>query len=352
MKILVINPGSTSTKIAVYKNEKKLNEQTIRHSSQEISKFNSIIDQVDFRKVLIYEALEKWNISPDSFKAVIARGGLLRPIEGGIYNVNKNMLDDLKSGEYGMHASNLGALIAVLINKKAKVFIADPVVVDELDSIARLSGHPDHPRVSIFHALNQKAIANEYASKINKKYNELNLIVAHLGGGITVGAHKRGRVVDVNNGLSGDGPFSPERPGTLPFDSVIKKAFSGEFSSSAAFLKSLIGKSGLVAYLNTNDVREVEKMIEAEDKNAELILKAMAYQISKEIASLAAVLKGDVDAILITGGVAYSKFITNEIKNRISFISKVEIFPGEDELKALALIAHKALKNNSIIKEY
>lgn len=336
-RILAINPGSTSTKIAIYDNEKEVFETTLRHSNEEIDKYDKITDQYDFRKDVILTALNENGINLTKLSAVVGRGGLLKPIKGGTYSVNDKMVEDLKAAQMGEHASNLGGMIANEIASQLNIpaFIVDPVVVDEMEDVARISGMPEISRVSIFHALNQKAVARRYAKETGKSYDTLNLIVAHLGGGISVGAHQNGRVVDVNNALDGEGPFSPERTGGLPIGDLAKLCFSGKYSH-ADIKKMIKGKGGLVAYLGTNDGRDVVKMIESGDENAKLIFEAMAYQVAKEIGSCAAVLKGNVDAIILTGGLAYGEMLINWIKARVAFISEVIVYPGEDEMSALA----------------
>ena len=352
-RLLVINPGSTSTKIAVFDNEDIVFEETLRHSTEEICKFDKIYDQYEFRKNIIIDSLSKHNVSLDSLEGVVGRGGLLKPIEGGTYEVNETMLEDLKSGYLGEHASNLGGIIAYEIGKETgkRAFIVDPVVVDEMQEVARISGLKEIERKSIFHALNQKAVARECAKSINKNYEDLNLIIAHIGGGVSVGAHKKGRVIDVANALDGDGPFSPERAGGLPVGDMVKLCFSGDYSHDEV-KKMLKGKGGLVSYLGTNDGIEVSKRIENGDKYAELIYKAMAYQISKEIGALATVLKGKVDAILITGGIAHDSEFVSWIEESVSFIAKVYSYPGEDEMQALAEGGLRVLKGEEDAKLY
>lgn len=352
--ILVINPGSTSTKIAVYENTKSIFLKTLRHSSEKINQFKKITDQFQFRKDIILKELEDAKININNIKIIVGRGGLVRPIESGIYYVNKKLKEDLILSKLGEHASNLGGLIADDIASEipgAKAYIVDPVVVDEMQDVARITGHPKFERVSIFHALNQKAIARTYAKSIDKNYEDLNLIVAHLGGGTSVGAHKKGRVIDINNALDGDGPFSPERTGTLPIGQVVKLCFSGEYSL-AEVKKMIKGEGGLVAYLGTNDAYEVELKAKAGDKKAQLIQDAMAYQVGKEIGALSAVLKGDVDAILITGGVANNPFLVNYVKEMVSFIAPVIVYPGEDEMKALAMNGYLVAIGELKSKEY
>ncbi|CEG27782.1 butyrate kinase [Bacillus sp. B-jedd] len=352
-RILVLNPGSTSTKIGIFDNERPILEKTIRHDSEKINTFDSIIDQYGFRKETILETLDNEGINISKLSAVCGRGGLLRPIEGGTYAVNELMLDDLKSGYSGQHASNLGGIIAFEIAQGLNIpaFIVDPVVVDELDEIARISGFSLIERKSIFHALNQKAVARRVARELGGHYQELNLIVVHMGGGITVGVHKGGRVIDVNNGLHGDGPFSPERAGTVPAGDLVNLCFSGEYYREE-IMKKLVGKGGLVGYLGTNDALKVEKMIEKGDKKAAKVYQAMAYQVAKEIGSASAVLAGRVDAIILTGGLAYGKSFVNMITERVNWISDVIVHPGENELQALAEGALRVLRGEEQAKLY
>jgi butyrate kinase len=352
-RILVINPGSTSTKIGVFDNEISVLEKTLRHDSDVINSFENIIDQYEFRKKTILETLDLEGINISKLSAVCGRGGLLRPIEGGTYSVNEAMLADLRAGFAGQHASNLGGILAYEIASGLNIpsYIVDPVVVDELDSIARISGFSMIERKSIFHALNQKAVARRVAKDLGRKYEELNLIVTHMGGGITVGAHKQGRVVDVNNGLHGDGPFSPERAGTVPAGDLVGLCYSGSFYREEV-MKKLVGQGGLVGYLGTNDAVKVEKMIENGDEKAKLVYSAMAYQVAKEIGSASAVLGGKVDAIILTGGLAYGKGFVKEISERINWIADVIIQPGENELQALAEGALRVLRGEETEKEY
>jgi len=352
-RILVINPGSTSTKIGVFDNDISIFEQTIRHDSEVINQFENIIDQYEFRKNTILETLDNEGINISKLSAVCGRGGLLRPIEGGTYGVNEQMLKDLRAGYSGQHASNLGGIIAFEIATGLNIpsYIVDPVVVDELDPIARISGFSLIERNSIFHALNQKAVARRVAKDLGKRYEDLNLIVTHMGGGITVGAHKNGKVVDVNNGLHGDGPFSPERAGTVPAGDLVALCYSGDFYREE-IMKKLVGQGGLVGYLGTNDAVRVEKMIEKGDEKAKLVYSAMAYQVAKEIGSASAVLSGKVDAIILTGGLAYGKEFVKEISDRISWIADVIVQPGENELQALAEGALRVLRGEEKEKEY
>lgn len=335
-RILVINPGSTSTKIGVFDNETCIFEKTIRHDVEKVAKFNRVIDQYDFRKAVILDQLDYEGINISKLSAVCGRGGLLRPIEGGTYEVNAAMLEDLRQGFNGEHASNLGGIIANEIAKGLHIpsYIVDPVVVDEFDDIARFSGVPEIPRKSIFHALNQKAVARRAAKDLGKAYDKVNLIITHMGGGITVGAHKNGKVIDVNNGLHGDGPFSPERAGTVPAGDLVALCYSGQYYRDE-MMKKLVGQGGLVAYLQTSDAVEVENRIENGDKVATETYEAMAYQIAKEIGSMSTVLEGQVDAIIMTGGLAYGKTFVEMISKRIDWIADTIVYPGENELQAL-----------------
>ncbi|XKG63067.1 butyrate kinase [Mesobacillus maritimus] len=352
-RILAINPGSTSTKIGVFTNEVPLFEQTIRHDSETINTFENIIDQYEFRKATILETLDTQGINVSKLNAVCGRGGLLRPIQGGTYAVNAAMLDDLEMGYSGQHASNLGGILAYEIASALNIpsYIVDPVVVDELDEIARVSGFSLIKRKSIFHALNQKAVARRVASELGRKYDELNLIIAHLGGGITVGVHKNGRVIDVNNGLNGDGPFSPERAGTVPAGDLVNLCFSGEYYRDE-ILKKLVGQGGLVGYLGTNDAIKVEQMIRNGNEEARLVYSAMAYQVAKEIGAASAVIYGKVDAIVLTGGLAFGKEFVNEISERVNWIADVIAHPGENELQALAEGALRVLRGEEEGKNY
>lgn len=354
MRQLIINPGSTSTKIAVFENEESVFETTLRHSNEELGKYEKVADQFEFRKNLIIDALKENNITLESLDAAVGRGGLLKPIEGGTYTVNDKLVEDLKANINGEHASNLGGLIARSIGDETGIpsFIVDPVVVDELDEVARISGHPNFERASIWHALNQKAVARRAASeKFNKKYEEMNFVVAHLGGGISVGAHKKGKVIDVNNALNGEGPFSPERAGSLPADQLVKVCFSGKYTE-AEIKKMIVGKGGLSAYLGTNNAKEVSDRAQAGDAEAKLVYNAMAYQVAKAIGEYSVVLDGQVDAILITGGIAYDKGFVKMIENKVKFIADVIAYPGEDELLALAQGGLRVLNKDELAKDY
>jgi butyrate kinase len=352
--ILAINPGSTSTKFSLFEEEKLVFKKTLRHSSGELRHFEKITDQFHFRKNLIMNELAERKTELYRIAAVVGRGGLVKPVESGIYIVNQRMKDDLAAGFSGQHASNLGGLIADDIASAlscASAYIVDPVVVDELQPIARISGHPEIERKSIFHALNQKAVARVYATSTGRKYEDLNLIVAHMGGGVSVGAHRKGKVIDVNNALNGDGPFSPERSGGLPSGQLVDLCFSGRFSHDEV-TAMITGKGGMMAYLGTNSFIDVCTMAEKGDKKAILIRNAASYQISKEIGAMAAVLNGKVDAIILTGGMAFQTVNINNISSMVGFIADVVVYPGEDELKTLAFNTLLALDGKIEIKTY
>lgn len=352
-KLLIINPGSTSTKIGVYENEKEIFVETLRHSSDEIAKYDSIFEQKEFRKSVIMSVLKENNFDVNTLDAVVGRGGMLKPIPGGTYEVNDALLNDLKVGVQGEHASNLGGILANEISKEVggRAFIVDPVVVDELEPVARISGVPELPRKSKFHALNQKAVAKRFGKESKIGYENLNLIVVHMGGGVSVGVHKNGKVIDVNNALDGDGPFSPERSGSVPVGDLIKMCFSGEYTQEEVY-KKIVGKGGYVAYLNTNDARDVLREKAEGNKFAELIYNAFIYQVAKSIGEMATVLKGKVDSIILTGGIAYSPIVVSDIKERVEWISNVAVYPGEDELLALAQGAIRVLNEEEEVKVY
>jgi butyrate kinase len=353
-RILAINPGSTSTKFAVYFDTECVLNKTIRHSFDDLFHYENIIDQFDFRKGLIIDALVEEGIDVDSIKYVIGRGGLTYPVESGIYRVNNQMLKHVREGVMGQHASNLGPLLADYIALQipdAQAFIADPVVTDELEDVARVSGHSNFERRSIFHALNQKATARAHAKETGKVYEEMNLIVAHLGGGISVGAHKNGRVIDVNNALNGEGPFSPERSGTLPAGQLIDICFSGKYSRNQID-RMVLGEGGFVSFLGTNSASKVEELANSGDEKARFYQEAMFYQVAKLIGEMAVVLDGKVDAILLTGGLAFNKSIEGYIKRKTGFIAPVFSYPGEDELEALAMNALRVARGEVEPKEY
>lgn len=352
-QILTINPGSTSTKIGLYHDTTEVFVQNIPHSAEDIATFPSITDQFNYRLENIAAFLAKQKISVSDLSAIVARGGLLKPMVSGTYQINTAMLDDLKHNRYGAHACNLGALIADLLAQEGGCpgYIVDPVVVDELAPVARLSGRPEITRKSIFHALNHKAVAKRFAKTINRSYNSLNLIVAHLGGGISIGCHTLGEAVEVNNAFDGEGPFSPERAGTLPAKQFADKIISEKLDINT--IASLIaGKAGLVAYLGTNDVREVERRILEGDKQAELVYQAMIYTIAKSIGAAAIPVCGKVDYIILTGGIAYSEQLTAKLKEYVEFIAPVVVLPGENELQALAEGAYRVLIGEEDAKEY
>jgi butyrate kinase len=355
MRILAINPGSTSTKISVFDNHEDIFTINIKHSTEELCAFSKIIDQFDFRKQMILKELEQAGIKLSSLDVIVARGGLLKPIPGGVYKINDAMIRDLKDESARAHSSNLGAILAheisTEIGNHTGSYIVDPVIVDELEPLARYSGMPDIPRISIFHALNQKAVARKFAREHNVKYEDLNLIIVHMGGGITVGAHRHGRVIDVNNGLDGEGPFSPERSGDVPVGDLVNLCYSGKYTLDE-MKKKITGQGGLVAYLGTNSAYEVSKKVKEGDKKAEEIYRAMAYQISKEIGAISVVLEGKIDGIILTGGVAYDELFCKWIEEKAGFLGKVVIYPGEDEMKALEEGVYYAVKGEIEIKEY
>lgn len=352
-RILAINPGSTSTKLAIYEDDVCVFKSNVKHDSDTILSFNHVIDQFDFRMKSIKEQLIKENIDLSTIDAVVGRGGMLKPIESGTYLVNDQMIADMKEAKRGEHASNLGCLIAKEIADLYHIpsYIVDPVAVDEMEDIARYTGMPEIQRQSIFHALNHKAVARKAAKDLKKRYEELNFVLVHLGGGISVAAHQKGRVIDVNNALDGDGPMSPERSGEVPMGPLYKMAFSGKYTLKEIQRKNY-GQGGLVAYLNTNDGATIMKRIKEGDEKAEFIHRVMCYQIAKEIGAYATVLKGDVDAIILTGGLAYNTLTVDLIKERVLFISQVLVYPGEDEMASLAEGGLRVLKNEEKAKIY
>lgn len=351
-KILAINPGSTSTKTALYEDDKPLFELTLRHSAEEIARFATIIDQLEWRRDLILDALKEKNFDIKTLSAVIGRGGLVKPIESGVYTVNDALKHDLKNAKMH-HASNLGGLIADQIAEAAgvKAYIADPVVVDEMIEEARISGLPECPRISIFHALNQKATARIYAKQQNRRYEDLNLVVVHLGGGISVSAHRQGRVIDTNNALNGDGPLAPERAGGLPASALVDLCFSGRYTQ-AELHKLLAGKGGMVALMGTNSMLQISQMMEAGDARATLMLNAMCYNVAKEIGAMAATLCGKVDAIIVTGGIAHDKYVVEYLREHCSFIAPLAVYPGENELESLSANALAVLRGEMTPKVY
>jgi len=356
-KILVINPGSTSTAIAVYEDGKEIIKETIGHSINELKNYDKLFDQYRFREDLIIKLLEQKNIDLEEFDAIVGRGGVLSPLQSGTYRINKKMLDELQQRPRVEHASNLGAKIASELARKINIpsFIVDPVAVDEFEPIARISGMPEIERESLSHALSLKAAARKTADELGKPYQKLNLIVVHLGGGISVSAHQKGKMIDVND-ASSEGPFSPERTGTLPVQALIKMCFSGKYTKSE-MRKKVMGKGGIVAYLGTNNTLEVEELISKGDKRAELIYKAMSYQIAKYVGEMATVLKGKVDRIVITGNGAGDKgalgnTFVSWIRERVEFIAPLIIYPGSEEMKALAMGAIRVLSGEEEAKDY
>ncbi len=354
-KILAINPGNTSTKIGFFKSNKLLNQKSIRHDKKDLEVFPNILDQLEFRSRSIGTFLRDNDIRTSGIDHFIGRGGLLKPLESGLYMVNQDMINDLKSTKYGEHSSNLGALIAQRIASKygKKAYILDPVCVDELEPIVRITGHPEIHKVSAFHALNQKSVARRASVELGKQYSDLNLIIAHLGSGISVGLHRKGKIVDVNNAIAGEGPFSPERSGGIPAGTFLKYAFENKLDYQES-LKMLYGRGGMYAYLGTNDFQEVmEIYMKGNNKKVKLVIDAMAYKITKAIAALAAPVAGEVDGIVITGGLAYSKTFISIIRSNIKFLTdNIFIYPGEDELQAMADGVILGLKGEIEIHEY
>jgi butyrate kinase len=351
LKILAINPGSTSTKIALYEDEKEVLVKTLDHAVEEIDKYDKIVDQFQMRKEIVISFLSENGYDVSMLDAVVGRGGMLPPVKAGAYKVNDLMVDRLKNRPLMEHASNLGAVIAYeianSINKPS--FIYDSVKVDELSDISRISGMPAIPRISTSHVLNSRAMAIKTAAKYNKKLEDMNFVVAHMGGGVSLGVYEKGRLTDI---ISDDeGPFSPERSGRVHLREIISLCFSGKYDKKQV-MKMFSGNGGLKGYLGTVDAREVQKMIEEGNEEAKLIYQAMAYQIAKGIGELSTVVKGKVDAIILTGGIAYSKMITGWIKERVEFIAPVEIMAGENEMESLALGALRVLRNEETSWEY
>ena len=341
MLILVINPGSTSTKVAIFEDENKKIQKTLHHPPEDLEKFDSLMKQKEYREKAIFEFLKEYGYKLEDFDAIACRGGILPPLKSGTYRVNEEMVDYLKYKSKVSHASNLAAVIGFeMSNGKVPVFITDPVSVHEMIDEARISGIPEIERLSLAHALNIKAVARKVASELGKKYEDLNMVVAHLGGGISVTAHLKGKMIDVNN-ANDEGPFSPERTGELPVGDVVKLCFSGKYGHKE-IKKMFVGKGGVVAYLGTNNMKEALEMAK-NDENAKLIVDAMAYQIAKEIGGMCAILKGKVDAIVITGGIANNQEFVENIKSYIYNFAPVFNVPGEFEMEALALGALRVL---------
>ncbi|QMS84194.1 butyrate kinase [Candidatus Xianfuyuplasma coldseepsis] len=352
-RILAINPGSTSTKITIYEDEQLQYKNSIKHPAEELQKFPHVYDQFSYRKQTILDAIADSPYTLDQMDAIVGRGGMLKPIEGGTYTVNNAMIEYMKQAPRGEHASNLGCVIAKDLAAQINVpaYIVDPVAVDEMDDIARYTGMPQIKRQSLFHALNQKAVALKASDDLGIPYQKARLIVAHLGGGISVGVHKNGRVIDVNNALDGDGPMSPERSGSVPLGPLYKMAFSGDYTL-AEIKRMNYGNGGLLAYLGTNDGFTISKRIEAGDEEAKFLVEVMCYQIAKEIGSCATVLEGQIDAIVLTGGLAKDPFIVEEISKRVRFLGTILLFPGEDEMEALTYGALRVLRGLELPKTY
>lgn len=352
MHILVINPGSTSTKVAVYEDATPIMLRTIRHSAEELAQFDEVTDQYEFRKNLVIAELKRMDINY-LFEAVIGRGGLAKPVPGGVYEINQRMLDDTRAAIH-KHPCDLGCIMAYEIARMipgCRAFIADPGVVDELSPLARICGSPLMQRICIWHALNQRAIARRFANEIGQQYENLNLIICHMGGGISVAAHDHGRAVDANNALDGEGPFSPERAGSLPAADLIRLCFSGRYTEKE-LLKRIAGQAGLTALLGTNDMKEIEERIAHGDERARLVVDAMIYHVAKNIAAEGAVLCGKIDAVLLTGGLARSEYIISRLRERIEFLAPIHCYPGEDEMQALALNAIEALRGRREVREW
>jgi len=351
-RILVLNPGSTSTKLALFEGEECVLSDVIRHSRDELSQFAKVIDQLEYRRALVLKFLEDRGVAIESLSAAVGRGGLMKPIVSGTFAVNEEMLEDVRVGVQGEHASNLGAGLAHDIASKAGApsFVVDPVVVDELEPVARLSGMPDIERKSIVHALNVKATARAVAEGLDRDLAELDLVITHMGGGISVCAIRHGRMVDVSSALSA-GPMTPERAGTVPTLELVEMCFSGRFTERE-MRKKLVGQGGLVGYLGTNNAPEVVERIEAGDREAERVLGAMIYQIAKEIGAMATVLGGHPDAVVLTGGLAHNDYIVERVRARVDFLGRVIVMPGEDEMRALALGCLRVLRGEETAHEY
>jgi len=351
-KILALNLGSTSTKVAYYEDDVCKVKENIEHPASEIKGFSSFWEQDEYRTNIIEKFMKENEIDKDSLDVIVSRGGHTKPLEGGVYRVDEEMLEQQASGLYGQHPCDLGSKIAYRMTKtcKAVPLIVDPPITDEFEPVARLSGHPLIERRSSFHALSHKATAKRYARENGLKYEDLNLIVVHLGGGISVAPHKKGRMIDGDNGLEGDGPFSTNRTGALPVGDLVRLCFSGEYTYKEV-IKMLNGNGGLMAYLGTADCREVEKNAETDEK-ARLCLDAMIYQVCKQIGAMASVLQGKVDAILVTGGIAYSKTIVQKIKDSVEFIAPIVVYPGENEMESLSRGALEGIKCEETIRKF
>ena len=352
--ILVINPKNTSSKIAVYKDSKLCFLKTIKYTDEQLAACGSIPGQLEIRKNAILQELKDNDINVNKLQIIVARGGLIKPVKSGVYEVNDKMRDDLLKGVMGMHATNLGGIIAadIAAMTNAKAIIADPVVVDELEEVARISGHPLFERKSIFHSLNQKVVARKYAKSISRKYEDLSLLIVHAGGGgISVGAHIQGRVVDVNQAFDGDGPFSMERSGTLPSGDLVRLCFSGKYSQKE-ILEMITVKGGLYAYLGTTNLNSIEKRINEGDEKAAFIMYAMAYQLAKEIGGMCTVLDGKPDAIILSGDLFHQSVFTSQLIKKVEKISPIAVMPDEDEIDALAMNAIGVMKGEIEVLEY
>jgi len=348
--ILTINPGSTSTKVALYKNEEELYKESITHPHSELEKYNSIFEQAPMRKQTVLDSLKKHGYEVKDLSIVMGRGGMLPPVKVGGYIVNKTMLDLIENEQIQQHASNLGAVIADEIAKSAgvKAYIYDAVTACEFPPVAKITGMKEIERRSFYHVLNCRAVSIRYAESIGKKYEDVNLLVTHLGGGITVGAHSKGKIID---SLADDnGPFAPERAGSVPLLDLIDMCYSGKYTKKE-MLGKVRGKGGLRSLLGTSDGREIQKMIENGDKNAALVMEAQAYQIAKGIALMSPALRGDCDAIIVTGGLAYNTFLVADVKKYISWLGKIVIMPGEFEMEALALGGLRILRKQEEVSE-
>ncbi|MCR5808592.1 MAG: butyrate kinase [Clostridiales bacterium] len=353
-RVLAINPGSTSTKVGVYEGYDMLYEGTVRHSQEELSKFEAIHDQKDMRMQLVEELIEENGFKLSDMDAFVGRGGIVRPLKSGVYTINEKLMDDLKNLPSAQrHASMLGGVIARAFGDTygKPSFIVDPVTVDERDEIAKITGLPQIKRDCIFHCLNQKSVCRYHCRLNGLKYEEQNFVVAHLGGGISVAAHRKGVICDVTDAITGEGPFTPERCGSIPAKLLADLIYDGGYSREEVY-KLIAGKGGFMAHFNTNSAIEVEKMVDAGDEHAKLIYEAMGYNIAKCIGMMATVLSGKVDAVIITGGMAYSRMLSQYIKERVEFIAPVSIYPGEGELSALAAGAMRVLNGEEEPKEY
>ena len=354
-RVLTMNFGSTSTKVAAYEGDNCICIKVFQHDPKDMANFNTMEENAAFRKPFILHYLEEQNLALKDFDAIVGRGGLVRPLQGGTYAVNETMLEDLRSCAYGKHVCNLGGILAAELAEGLGIpaYVVDPPVIDEMTKISKLSGHPDYPRRPLFHALNQKAIAKRFAAEIDIPYESLRLIVCHMGGGITVGAHRNGKIIDVNNGLEGEGAYTAERPGTLPVLDVLRIAFSGKYGSTYEELRRHFSfDCGLQGYTGTNNGLEITQRIKNGDSKAELAFRGMAYQVAKEIGAMSTVLQGKVDAILLTGGFAHSKLLMHWIEENVHFLAPVYIYPGEDEMLSMAQGAIRVLEGEEEVQVY